>query len=142
MMFEAFAINAILLALVVLIHYESLYHLTYQLATSKLPSRAKILFGVFGALFAHFVEVWVFAGAYYVLNHHSSFGTLGGNFDGSWWDCVYFSFTVYTTLGFGDITAHGLIRFLTGVESLAGMVLITWTASFLYLEMRRYWNLV
>ena len=66
--------------------------------------------------------------------------TLEGNFDGSLWDCAYFSFTTFTTLGFGDIQPMGDLRFLTGLESLTGLVLITWTASFLYLEMTRYWN--
>jgi hypothetical protein len=32
------------------------------------------------------------------------------------------------------------MRHLTGVEALTGMVLITWTASFLYLEMQRNWE--
>ena len=53
---------------------------------------------------------------------------------------IAFSFTTFTTLGFGDIVPHGDLRFLTGIESLTGLVLITWTASFLYLEMQRYWN--
>ncbi|HHO59743.1 MAG TPA: two pore domain potassium channel family protein, partial [Thiotrichales bacterium] len=30
--------------------------------------------------------------------------------------------------------------YLTGIESLTGLVLITWTASFLYYEMQRYWD--
>ena len=67
-------------------------------------------------------------------------GTLAGTFEGTFFDCVYFSFTSYTTLGTGDIEPFGDIRFLTGLESLTGLVLITWTASFLYLEMTRYWN--
>ena len=33
-----------------------------------------------------------------------------------------------------------LLRYLTGLESLTGLVLITWSASFLYLEMTRYWD--
>ena len=33
------------------------------------------------------------------------------------------------------------LRFLSGLEALAGLVLITWTASFLYYEMQRYWNI-
>ena len=70
----------------------------------------------------------------------SGWGSLEGNFDGSLLDCVYFSFTVYTTVGFGDIEPLGYIRYLTGIESLAGLVLITWTASFLYLEMQRHWD--
>ena len=55
-------------------------------------------------------------------------------------DCVYFSFTTFTTLGFGDIHPLGPIRFLTGIEALTGLVLITWTASFLFLEMQRHWD--
>jgi len=47
---------------------------------------------------------------------------------------VYFSYTL------GDIEPLGNIRFLAGIESLTGLVLITWTASFLYYEMQRYWT--
>ncbi len=43
-------------------------------------------------------------------------------------------------LGFGDIQPHGAIRNFVGLESLTGLLLITWTASFLYFEMQRYWN--
>jgi hypothetical protein len=55
-------------------------------------------------------------------------------------DCVYFSFTVFSTVGFGDIEPTGNLRFLTGIESLTGLVLITWSASFLYFEMQRHWK--
>jgi len=55
-------------------------------------------------------------------------------------DCVYFSFTTFTTVGFGDIQPTGDLRFLTGIESLTGLVLITWTASFLFVEMQKFWN--
>ena len=50
-------------------------------------------------------------------------------------DCVYYSFVTYTTLGFGDLIPTGPLRFLTGIESLTGLVLITWTASCIYLQM-------
>jgi hypothetical protein len=33
------------------------------------------------------------------------------------------------------------LRYLTGIESLAGLLLITWSASFLYIEMVRYWDI-
>ncbi|MSQ99467.1 MAG: two pore domain potassium channel family protein, partial [Xanthomonadales bacterium] len=42
--------------------------------------------------------------------------------------------------GFGDIQPFGDMRHLAGVEALTGILLITWTASFLYLEMQRNWN--
>jgi uncharacterized membrane protein len=68
------------------------------------------------------------------------FGTLMGRFDNGLMDCVYFSFVNFTTLGFGDIVATGDIRFLTGLEALTGFVLITWTASFMFIEMEKQWK--
>ncbi len=76
----------------------------------------------------------------FFMHRAEGWGTFEGNFDGSLLDCVYFSFTTFTTLGYGDIAALGDIRFLAGLESLTGLVLITWTASFFFLEMQRYWD--
>jgi len=55
-------------------------------------------------------------------------------------DCVYLSFVTYTTVGDGDVFVNGYIRYLTGVEALTGLILVTWSASFLFLEMQRYWS--
>ena len=52
---------------------------------------------------------------------------------------VLVSFTVYTSLGFGDIVPIGDLRFLCGLESLIGLVMIAWSASFMYMEMRKNW---
>jgi hypothetical protein len=48
--------------------------------------------------------------------------------------------TSYTTLGVGDVYPKGLLRILVGVEALNGFLLITWSASFTYLMMQRYWH--
>ncbi len=132
-------INLILVAVVVVIHYELLNVLSRQLPNLPDKPRIRIVAGVFGALFAHSIEVWVFAVGYYIMLYFEGMGSLGGNFHGEFFDCVYFSFTVFTTLGFGDIVPDGPVRFLTGIESLVGLVLITWSASFLYIEMERHW---
>ena len=55
-------------------------------------------------------------------------------------DSVYFSAVCYTTLGLGDIVPSGAIRFLVGTEALTGFVLITWSASFTFVEMQRFWR--
>lgn len=68
-------------------------------------------------------------------------GSLQGSFDGSFMDCVYFSFTTYTTIGFGDISPLGDLKYLTGLQALTGLVLISWTASFLFVEMQKYWKI-
>ncbi|MBT5855166.1 two pore domain potassium channel family protein [bacterium] len=140
-MLSLFFINILMVALVVGIHYESLHFLTRNLTRIKIKNRLKLVFGVFGALIAHAIEIIIYGGAYYYMHHANKWGQLRGNFSGTFEDCIYFSYTSYTTVGFGDIEALGRIRFLSGIESLTGIVLITWTASFLFLEMQRHWKI-
>jgi hypothetical protein len=132
-------VNTGVLAIAVVTHYEALFRLSRLLPKLPVRPQASILFGVFGALMAHVVEIWLFALAYYVM-HHQGWGYLEGNYDGSLLSSAYFSFTTFTTLGFGDIEPHGDLRYLTGIESLTGLVLITWSASFLFYEMQRNWG--
>ena len=138
-MIFSFIINSLLVGICVLIHYECLYRFTLLMPTLKIRHRFRIIVGVVGAFIAHSLEIWCFALGYYLL-HDTRWGSLEGNYDGSFMDSVYFSFTTYSTLGFGDIEPHGILRYMTGIESLTGLLLITWTASFLYIEMTRYWD--
>jgi Ion channel len=139
-MITVFAVNLIVIGLAVMIHYEVMYRFTLLMPMMKIRHRFRIVLGVFVALSAHALEVWIFAYSFYKMHNSDGWGHLRGNFDGSLMDCVYFSFTTYTTLGTGDIEPIGDLRYLTGLESLTGLLLITWTASFLYLEMTRYWD--
>lgn len=139
-MFPVVLINTLVVVAVVLIHYECLSRLNAWLPGLQAWSRFRIVVGVFGALIAHAFEVWCFALAYYLMTRSGQWGTLQGNFDGSFMDCVYFSFTTYTTIGFGDISPIGYLKHLTGLQALTGLVLISWTASFLFVEMQKYWK--
>jgi hypothetical protein len=130
----------VIMTIAVLVHYEALYRLTRWLPKAHVKHRFRIVMVVGGALLAHIAEVWVFAFAYYVLVVIFDIGSFGGSFENTLMDCFYFSFTTFTTLGFGDIQPFAEIRYLTGVESLTGLVLITWTASFIYLEMQKFWS--
>ncbi len=139
-MIFTFIINSLLVALAVLIHYEALNLLSVLIPKLRVKHRLRVLFGVFGALFAHITEIWLFAFAYYFKIRSGYFGTLEGDFNNSLMDCSYFSFTTYTSLGFGDIEPTGDIRFLAALEALTGLVLIAWTASFMFLEMQKLWK--
>lgn len=44
-------------------------------------------------------------------------------------EAMYFSFTTFTTLGYGDITLEGPWRMLTGIESLNGVLLLGWSTA-------------
>ena len=139
-MIEIFIINGLLIAAAVLVHYEALYRLTSVMPKlTFLKPRTRIVVGVFGALVAHVIEVWLFAFAYFFMVNSGRYGSIEGNYNGSLMDASYFSLTTYTSLGFGDIEPLGNIRFLVGLEALTGLVMITWTASFMFIEMQRFW---
>lgn len=133
-------INTLIITTAVIVHYECLMRLNSLMPRLQIWHQFRMVFGVLGALAAHAIEVWIFALGYYLMHASDSLGQLTGNYDGSFMDSVYFSFTTFTTIGFGDITPTGPLKFLTGLEALTGLVLITWTASFLFLEMQKYWS--
>lgn len=139
-MLYAIIINMVLISTVVLLHFEVLNLLTIAQQSMRLHRRLRIVLGVFGALCAHLLEIWCFAAAYYFLLQWSGNGELVGIAENNLLDCVYFSLTCFTSLGFGDIYPTGHLRFLSGLEALTGLVLIAWTASFMYLEMQKLWG--
>ncbi len=135
-----FAFNCVVVALTILIHFEVLFRMADTVPSLRIRPRLRVLLGMFGAFVAHVIEIWIFAAAYFILLRSGNFGSLAGNFDGSLIDCCYFSFTTYTSLGFGDVEPFGQMRFLTGLEALTGLMLITWTASFMFLQMQKFWG--
>ncbi len=137
-----FLINAVLVLLAIFLHYEVLYHLARELADKlHLPRRFRVLLSICVIFVAHVVEIWIFAlGYYWMLNIPDMGHLVGDNLDhGGLMDCAYLSFVTYTTVGYGDIVVHGYARYLTGLEALTGLLLVTWSASFLFIEMQRYW---
>lgn len=139
-MLIALLTSSILVMLTVLVHYEVLHQLSRLLPHINVRPQFHIVIGVLGALMAHVIEIWVFAFGFYFLTANDLIGSLTGNFTGSLEDCGYYSFITYTSLGFGDIIPVGYLRFITGIEALTGLVLIAWTASFVYVQMQNFWN--
>lgn len=132
--------NAMLIAASVGFHFEILNWMSKSVPKMMLRNRPRVVVALLGAIMAHIIEIWMFAIAYYFLINTAEMGTLKGNFDGSLNDCFYFSVSTYTTVGYGDIEPYGHVRFLAGLEALTGLVLITWTASFLFIEMQKFWG--
>ena len=122
------------------VHYMFLRHLNQGAKLAQRFPQIRLGYGVVMSLVAHSIEVILFALAYKV-SITSGFGSLKGNFEGTIQDYLYFSYAAFTTVGFGDIVPTGPLRLLAGMEALTGFVLITWTASYLYLEMTRLWKI-
>jgi hypothetical protein len=138
--FAVIAVTLLVVLVCVLLHYETFTWLTRALARMHLRvRRRRILLLMFGLLALHVVEIWVFALGYRVLLEPGELSAVRGS-PGGLLDLVYFSAVVYSTLGLGDLIPTGPIRFLTGMEALTGFLLTTWSASFTFLEMQRFWK--
>ena len=129
------------LALCVLVHYEGLVLTQRRIARESGHRRIKVLHAMFLLILVHVVEIWIFGMAYGLLLRWPECGSIAGSaVPLHLFDYVYFSAMSYTTVGFGDLAPVGPIRFLSATEALVGLMLITWSASFTYLEMERYWR--
>jgi len=124
----------------VLMHYEGLRILSRWLIRLDTRPRPRILALILSLLVLHQAEAWMFAWGYFGAVLQGQMGHLEHAVPSGLFTYAYFSITTYTTLGFGDIVPVGPIRFLTSVEALTGFVLITWSASFTFLEMQRFWK--
>ena len=91
----------------VTLHYEGLRLLSDKLPVPKHHHRRRIIFLILFLLILHSMEIWVFGISYFLLQQMEGFGTFVGIAQLGLFDCVYYSATVFTTLGFGDIVPRG-----------------------------------
>jgi hypothetical protein len=120
------------------IHWEGLVLTSRLCAWMDPPHRVRVAASVVGALIAHLVEIAVFAVAIQ-LAVKAGLGGLEPPQQG-FEDLLYFSATVYSSLGFGDVVPNGPMRQLVGIEAVTGLVLIAWTASFTFVKMEKFWG--
>lgn len=143
LLIATFIVNSLLALLVILLHYEVLFQLDRHLPKMEhIAPRFKVLLGVGVIFMAHVLEIWIFALGFFVLLQFPEMGSLVGELShhGLLLDCSYLSFVTFTTVGYGEIVVQGYLRYLTGIEALTGLILITWSASFLFIEMQKYWT--
>lgn len=137
----AVIITLVATAVTVGLHYEVLERLNTSLPRWKhIPRRLRILGLMVSLLALHVVEIWIYGIGIHLAATFPSLGEISGMNNVGLLDAIYLSATTYSTLGYGDLVPHGPIRFLLGTEALVGLLMITWSASFTYLEMQRYWR--
>lgn len=130
----------LLVPLATLLHYEALHLLSSGLPTLRVPSRARLVAAVLGTFTAHALQIVLYATVLWLLAHVGVAGTLGSAAAPAFTDVLYFSAETYTSLGYGDLVPNGPLRALAGVEALNGLLLIGWSASYLYVAMERFWD--
>lgn len=133
-------------AVAVLLHYQGMVLLGKRYSSGRtirsrdMPKRGTIL-KVFGWLFLlHVAEIVLFGLVFWGLLSWLGAGAIRGADDTSAMQAIYMSAVTFTTVGFGNVSPLGPIRFLAGTEALIGFMLITWSASFTFLHMSRHWE--
>jgi hypothetical protein len=130
----------LLVVVATVLHYEVLRLLSAGLPHFSVATRAKLLIVIFAAFVAHALEIVLYGAGYFSLSRIAGLGALTGAAGSAFSVCLYFSAETYTSLGFGDVVPTGPLRLLAGTETLNGLLLIGWSASFTYLSMERFWN--
>ncbi len=129
------------ISLIIGLHYEVLRNCIRLLPAIAHKRRQRVVVLILVIMLTHVAEIWIFGISYLVLMQWDAFGSIEGTVTiQTLIDYVYYSAMVYTTVGFGDLIPDGPIRFMTGMEALTGLVMITWSASFTFLEMQRDWR--
>jgi len=139
------AVTLLTVSLCVLLHYEVLTGLTRLMRKLTINARARMLVMMPCVMVTHAAQIWIFGFAYAVLLRNPAHGAITATMIGAgerldFFDYVYFSAMTFTTVGLGDLIPSGHIRLLAGMEGLTGLVFITWSASFAFLEMQRFWR--
>ena len=138
-MFLAIGLALSLVVLTFIFHYHVLLWLGSFTPKLRISTHMQVLVMVISLFFAHVVEI-----GFYAIMYGWSIEGLGlGFFEGARVDefmsYLYYSGVIYTSLGLGDIYPEGHIRFISAIETLNGLLLISWSASFTFVAMGRLW---
>ncbi|HBQ49148.1 MAG TPA: two pore domain potassium channel family protein [Hyphomonas atlantica] len=123
-----------------LLHYAVFRWLSGGMSNIAMTAERRILIIWLLTLSAHVVEVALYAAAYVLGERMLEIGSLEGLQIVGPLDYFYFSIVAYTSLGMGDIVPSDHLRFITGIETLNGLLLIAWSASFNYIAMVKFWS--
>jgi len=134
----AFGLALLAASAALVVHYEVL-RLTLVLAPrTGLPVRVRMLAAMGALLAAHGVCIALYGALTWAID--GRLGSFAGDRPpATLADHLYVSAVTYTCVGFGDAYPVGAMRALVGVESLNGLMLIGWSATFAYLLMQRLW---
>lgn len=136
----AILISSILVVATVLIHFEGLRLLSGKLNDGPGPRKhRKVLFAVLFIFLIHLTEIGLYAFGIWFADIVVDVGRFAGAREDTLMDYFYFSAETFSSLGLGDIYPIGPLRMLVSIETLNGLLLIGWSASFTFLMMQRYW---
>ena len=133
-------VSFIAVFIVTALFYEFLCLISWIVSGVTAGHRPIMFIMITGIFIAHATAILIYAILYWVLIHYGGLADLSGNVLDHFPTYLYFSATSYSSLGVGDIFPVGGLRFLTGVEAVNGLILITWSAAFTYFSIQKMWE--
>lgn len=138
--------TAVVVVSVVVVHFEGMIvlgrlYLRYREREGQSGvGRHRMVGLICGLVLLHFMSIVVFGMGIWVVLQFPGTGSISGGHAASLFDSFYLSAMTYSTVGFGDLTPKGPIRWLAGTEALVGLMMVAWSASFAFREMSLHWN--
>ena len=121
------------------VHFAGLTWLDrWCFCTSERVRSTAALVAVLGVIVLHLAQIVAFGVLFWWVSHWPGGGVIDAS-DPGLLGALYLSALNYSTLGLGgDLSPEGPIRMLVAVESLFGLLSITWSASFTYHRLSRH----
>lgn len=128
---EQLFIGAGMIAICVIIHGMALFALQRSMHTRTMRERFDrltalsfrgalfTLLTVFGLIFVHFIEIWLFAFLYDYVRALPDFR-----------ESLYFSTISYATIGYSDAAIADEWRMVAALEGVLGVILLGWSTAF------------
>lgn len=130
-MLQTVLLATLLFSLSGLVHVSAMGFVMKNVQNWNLPRSVLLLFALYILSAAHVAEAAVYAIGFAFGERAGLGGFVQEDVD-TFMDVFYFSIVNYTSLGLGDIYPSGHLRFLAGIESLNGFLLISCSASLVF----------
>lgn len=122
------------------LHHHALNRVAHFAFSPRFQLTHHILFVVMALLFMHVCEILLFSADMALIQIVWKTGLFIGDRPLDWLDYIQLSTETFTTMGFSDLHPNGDMRILTSIESLVGIILITWSGSFIFYAIQRLWD--
>ncbi|MDF1757537.1 MAG: ion channel [Legionellaceae bacterium] len=120
--------------------YEILHLLLKVIAKKQLSTRQLLSTLWIGVFFAHAVSILLYSAVYWFSVNNLGYPNLEGIGINDFSSYLYYSASTYASLGIGDIYPRGILRFVSSVEVITGLTLISWSAMFTYFAVQTMWE--
>ncbi len=113
------------------LHYETIRRLD-RLARRSAGAYPALLFVICGLVGLHLLEIGIYAAIFHLADQTLSLGDFGGKPFPSSMDYFYYAAEAYASLGYNNVVPVGEMRLITSITPLNGLLLLTWSGSFLF----------